>query len=114
MNESRLHLNDVGISVLVRNSKTFLANLDWQEYEDSVSYNSLFVIGNSVSSNSISRMKKHRLDDANNKIIGHLNMNSFRNKFVFVEDIIKLFDVFLASESKLDHTFPSNQCRING
>ena len=59
-------------------------------------------------------MKKHRLDDANNKIIGHLNINSFRNKFVFVEDIIKLFDVFLASESKLDHTFPSNQCRING
>ena len=34
--------------------------------------------------------------------------------FVFVEDIIKLFDVFLVSESKLDHTFPSNQFRING
>ena len=43
-----------------------------------------------------------------------LNINSFRNKFVFVEDIIKLFDVFLVSESKLDQTFPSNQFRING
>ena len=59
-------------------------------------------------------MKKQRLDNANNTIIGHLNINSFRNKFVFVEDIIKLFDVFLVSESKLDHTFPSNQFRING
>ena len=59
-------------------------------------------------------MKKQRLDNANNTIIDHLNIISFRNKFVFVEDIIKLFDVFLVSESKLDHTFPSNQFRING
>ena len=59
-------------------------------------------------------MKKQRLDNASNTIIGHLNINSFRNKFVFVKDIIKLFDVFLVSESKLDHTFPSNQFRING
>ena len=47
-------------------------------------------------------------------IIGHLNINSFRNKFAFIEDIINLFDVFLVSESKLDYTFPSNQFRING
>ena len=114
LNKSRLHLNDAGISVLVRNFKAFLTNLDWQKYEDSVSGNSPFVIGDSVSSNDIIRMKKQRLDNANNTIIGHLNINSFRNKFVFIEDIIKLFDVFLVSESKLDHTFPSNQFRING
>ena len=54
-------------------------------------------------------MKKQGLDNASNTIIGHLNINSFRNKFVFVEDIIKLFDVFLVSESKLDHMFPNNQ-----
>ena len=59
-------------------------------------------------------MKKQRLDNASNTLIGHLDINSFRNKFVFVEDIIKLFDLFLDSESKLDHTFPSNQFRING
>ena len=114
MNRSRLNLNDGDISVLVRNSKAFLKNLDWQEYEDSVNGNSPFVIGDSVSSNGIIRMKKQRSDNANKTIIGHLNINSFRNKFVFVEDIIKLFDVFLVSESKLDHTFPSNQFRING
>ena len=59
-------------------------------------------------------MKKQRLDNANNTVIGHLNINLFSNKFVFVKDIIKLFDAFLVSESKLDHTFPSNQFRING
>ena len=45
-------------------------------------------------------MKKQRLDNAGNTITGHLNTNSFRNKFIFVENIIKLFDVFLVSESK--------------
>ena len=59
-------------------------------------------------------MKKQRLDNASTTIIGHLNINLFRNKFVFVEDIVKLFDVFLVSESKLDHTFTSKQFRING
>ena len=114
LNKSRLHLNDAGISVLVRNFKAFLTNLDWQEYEDRVSDNSPFVIGDGVSPNDIIRMNKQRLDNASNTIIGRLNINSFRNKFVFVEDIIKPFEVFLVSESKLDHTFPSEQFRING
>ena len=107
LNKSGLHLNDAGISVLVRSFKAFLSNLDWKKYEDSVS-------GNSVPSNYIIKMKKQRLANANNTIIGHLNINSFRNKFVFIERRIKLFAVFLASESKLYHIFPSNQFRING
>ena len=59
-------------------------------------------------------MKKQRLDNASNTIIDPLNIDSFKNKFVFVEDIIELFDVFLFSQSKLDHMFTSNQFRING
>ena len=54
-----------------------------------------------------------RLDNASNTIIDHLNQNSFKSKCAFVEDIIKLFDVLLVSESKLDHTFPNDQFRIN-
>ena len=52
-------------------------------------------------------MKKQRLDSANNTIIGHLNINSFRSKFVFVKEIMILVDVFLFSESKYD--MPSRQ-----
>ena len=59
-------------------------------------------------------MKKQRLVNASNTIIGYLNINSFRNKFFFVEDVIELLDVFLVSESKLGRTFSSNQFRING
>ena len=113
LNKSRLHLNDAGIFLRARSFQAFLTNLDWQEYDNNVSDNSPFVIGDTVSSNDIIRMKQ-RLDNATNIIIGHLNINSFRNKFVFIEDVIKLFDVFLVSETKLDHTFPSNQFRING
>ena len=53
LNNSRLHLNDGDISVLAKNFKAFLRNLDWQEYEDSVSDNFPFVIGDSGSSNDI-------------------------------------------------------------
>ena len=58
--------------------------------------------------------KKNRVKKANNAIIGHLNITSFRNKFVFAEEIIQVFDIFLASESKLDNTFPTNLFKING
>ena len=36
-----------------------------------------------------------------------------RNKFVFAEDLIRDFNIFLISESKLDDTFPNNQFKID-
>ena len=51
---------------------------------------------------------------ANNAITGHLNINSFRNEFVFAEEIIQVFDIFLVSESKLDNKFATNLFKING
>ena len=53
--------------MLVEDFKAILTNLDWQEYEDRVRGNSLFVTGDIVSSNDIITMKKQRLDNANNK-----------------------------------------------
>ena len=50
--------------------------------------------------NGMKKTKQHRAKNANNIIIGHLNINSFRNKFVFAEEIIQVFDMFLLSESK--------------
>ena len=51
---------------------------------------------------------------AKNTIIGHLNINSIRNKFDTLDNIVKAFDIFLISESKLDNTFPINQFAIGG
>ena len=52
--------------------------------------------------------------NANNTIIGHLNINSFRNLFPFAEKIIQVFHIFLVSESELDNTFPTNLFKVNG
>ena len=46
--------------------------------------------------------------------MGHLNINSIRNEFVLVESIVKAFDLFLISESKLDSIFPMNLFHIFG
>ena len=45
-------------------------------------------------------------------LFGHLNINSIRNKFDTLDNIVKAFDIFLISESKLDNTFPINQFPI--
>ena len=59
--------------------------------------------------NGIKKIKQHRVKNANNIIIGHLNINSFRNKFVFAEEIIQVFDMFLVCESKLYNTIHFQQ-----
>ena len=40
-------------------------------------------------------------------MLGHLNVNSLRNKFESIADIIQgTFDIFLLSETKIDESFP--------
>ena len=51
---------------------------------------------------------------AKNTIIGHLNINSIRNKFDTLDNTVKTFDIFLISESKLDNSFPTYQFTIGG
>ena len=60
-------------------------------------------------------IQQQRMDNAKSIIVGHLNINSIRNKFVVAESIVKAFDLFLISESKLDSsTFPMTQFHIFG
>ena len=43
-------------------------------------------------------------------MIGHININSIRNKFEMLSNSIKgNLDILMISETKLDSTFPSNQ-----
>ena len=110
-----MHLNDTGVSVLVRNSKTFLTDFEWQINQGIQNDNSSPSLnGAEAFLNDIKKIKQQRVKNANNTIIGHLNINSFRNKFVFAKEIIQVFDIFLVSESKLDNTFPTNLFKING
>ena len=67
-----------------------------------------------MTNNDLLEIQQQRVDNAKSIIVGHLNINSIRNKFIFAESIVKAFDLFLVSESKLDSTFPMNQFHIFG
>ena len=60
------------------------------------------------------------LDDIRRKnvgrlLIGHLNINSIRNKFDELTSLIHdKFDIFIVSETKIDNSFPVNQFSIKG
>ena len=44
-----------------------------------------------------------------------MNVNSIRNKFVTIQELIKsLFEIFLISETKVDDSFPNAQFKIEG
>ena len=58
-------------------------------------------------------LKKLGAKHPKNILFEHLNINSLRNKFKYLADIIKnMFDVFLVSECKLDLSFPDTQFQI--
>ena len=67
-----------------------------------------------MANNDLLEIQQQKVDNAESIIVGHLNINSIRNKFIFAESIVKAFDLFLISESKLDSSFPMNQFYIFG
>ena len=60
-------------------------------------------------------LKNIRNSNVNKLTFGHLNVNSLRNKFDQLTEMVKGFvDIFLISESKLDDSFPEGQFIIDG
>ena len=56
-----------------------------------------------------------RLKNVNKIIIGHMNINSIRNKFEPFSDLVnEKLDIILISETKIDSTFPKSQFHIQG
>ena len=60
-------------------------------------------------------LKKLKINNLSRLVIGHLNMNSLRNKFESLKQLIKAnIDILVITESKLDDSFPSQQFDIEG
>ena len=54
-------------------------------------------------------LKNIRNSNVNKVTFGHLNINSLRNKFEQLAEMVKGFvDIFLISESKLDDSLPES------
>ena len=64
--------------------------------------------------NPIDSIRKLKLSNPHKIIPGHLNVNSLRNKFESIVDVIQgTFDIFLVSETKTDESFPDKQFYLN-
>ena len=60
-----------------------------------------------------SRHKEMKAQSSDKLILGHLNINSIRNKFEALKFIIdNNIDIFLISETKLDDSFPTAKILI--
>ena len=55
-----------------------------------------------------------RKSNINKLVFGQLNINSPRNKFHMLSEMIKDFDVLMISETKLDNSFPKSPFSIEG
>ena len=63
----------------------------------------------------ICRLKEIRVKHLNKILIGHLNINSIRNKFDELVVILNnTIDILVISETKIDDSFPTNQFMIPG
>ena len=73
------------------------------------------VNSNNLIENPYTILKDIRMKNIHKIVIGHLNINSIRNKIEMISDLIRgNIDIFLISESKIDTTFPTTQFKIHG
>ena len=64
--------------------------------------------------NSIDSIRKLKLSNPHKVILGHLNINSLRNKVESIADVIQgTSGIFLLSETNIDEDFPDKQFRLN-
>ena len=60
--------------------------------------------------NDLIGLSKQRLKYPKNLTIGHLNINSVRNKFSSLQQtVLNKTDILLLSETKIDDSFPNSQ-----
>ena len=70
---------------------------------------------NEECSNTFQSVQKHKLPNPKNILIGHLNVNSLRNKSEAAKDLVQnKVDICFLSETKIDKAFPNQQFMING
>ena len=63
----------------------------------------------------VSVLKRLRSNHPQQIIIGHLNINSIRNKFDIMKPMLMHdLDIFMVTETKLDDSFPVSQFNVEG
>ena len=69
---------------------------------------------NVIQENPIDSIRKLKLSNPHKIILNHFDVNSLRNKFESVADVIQgTYDIFPLSETKTDESFPDKQFCLN-
>ena len=72
-------------------------------------------LNENMSGSPFSEVKTCKLENPKNITIGYRNISSIRNKFTSTEELIKSkLDIFLVSETKVNHSFTNQQFAIDG
>ena len=130
LNVSKLHFNSNGIKIFAESFSRFLVKLNWHQQRKTILNTSIFL---DLDKKSHSRetpnkgstefvqtgnpkeiLKNLRLKNVNRLICAQLNINSIKNKFDSLVNVIKNnTDVLMISETKLDLFFPIGQFHIH-
>ena len=97
--------NEYGISLCIPHKQNITCT---SELSDSVSNIDVCTYPNII-------LKTCKLNNVNRISIGHININSLRNKFDALSEIIKNnIGILMISETKIDDSFPLNEFIIDG
>ena len=113
-----LHLNKKGNSALAKNLLRYIERKEWPALSNDANSGNdcLSVTPENANSDVYSNLENIRKNNSKKIIIAHLNINSIRNKFDFLADIVEDIDILMMmiSEPKLDDSFPDSQFLIEG
>ena len=103
----------VNVSVIENNSKIYPSKANVSDACDDTVSNGISI--SRSDENVYSALNDLRLKNVNRVMIAHININSLRNTFELLCDIIiRKIDILLISETKLDDSFPLSNFKITG
>ena len=117
LGKRKLHLNNKGNSSFAKNLLHHINRTDWSFIPyDLVTVNDcLSDTLEKAKSGTHSSLQTIRKDNLNKLIFANLNVNSIRNKFDSLVDIIKdNIDILMISETKVDDSFPDGHFFLDG
>ena len=114
LNRSKLHLNKSGTALLAKTFSQALKPNRLCNFNDSVADKTTnFASANNTSI--VSLLRNLRMKNPKNIIFSYININSIRNKFDNLCDLIsKNVDILSVAETKLDSSFRNSQFLIPG
>ena len=97
------------------NSSSKSHSRNYSNRQNKESAKSVLTVSSDTPCDTLNGLHEERLNHPKNVIIGHLNINSVRNKFSGFKDLVlKETDICLLSETKIDDSFPNSQFFAEG